>query len=313
MVEQAEPPGGLTLAQAMERTVDPQLQAKYAAVSVAAKDRVWGEMYDAFARAIQAGGELLALGRPSSPEASYEATPAAAFAALRPLDSDGDVLKDGDHSWYAVRFYDHRIVGEWCYLKELNERWSAGLTLVEALESLASAGDLKGLRDIRDKNIFPSWEGFYHYEDLDKRHRELFREKLETGAWVLWGYVEGSAPESPPCAVPALKIGMLSFDFEGGKVEGAGFSMVGARVYPPGVKPADAVGLVRSSDRVENISLYSQVRIAVLDHDASLEAFKEHGFKAKFAKDIDAKLSGKYKLGAIKTTLRIVFRDLRQK
>ena len=150
MVDEAEPPDGLTLAQAMEKLVEPRLLATYAALSAAgdqprAKDRAWLAICDSFARTIQAGDDLLPLGRPGSTEAPYEAIPAAAFSALQPLDRDGDVLKDGDHSWYEVRFYACQIVEEWRYLKELNERRQAGLTLIEALESLASAGELHEL------------------------------------------------------------------------------------------------------------------------------------------------------------------------
>ena len=125
-----EPPGGMTLAQAMKELGDPyKFQHMNALVGEASKDRVWGEICHAFARNMQAGDKFAALGRPGSPEASYEAFPAEAWATLRPLEQDGDDLQDGDHTWYAVRIYDREIVDEWLYLKSLHARRPAGLTV----------------------------------------------------------------------------------------------------------------------------------------------------------------------------------------
>lgn len=258
MVEQAEPPHGLTLAQAMEESVDVWRTAHYAAFIVPSehRDMTLGEMYDAFAGLLHPRGGLLARGRPDSPEASYEDIPAAAFSTLRPLDRDSDTLKDGSHTWYEVRFYKCWIVKEWRYLKELNEQLQAGLTLVEALESLASAGELDNLRAVRDKNFKASpgtssfneprlWQAnrdrFDRNEALDRRHRELFRDRLKYGEWVLWGDEVSNALASQRCYVPAHIIDMLGFDFGGNKVEAADFSIDRVRVHPRGVNPAGVV------------------------------------------------------------------------
>ena len=81
-----EPPGGITLVQAMKNMDSPyNLQSKYAVISEASKDSVWREIYDEFVSLNQAGDKRVALGRPGYREASYEAIPASALPTLRPL------------------------------------------------------------------------------------------------------------------------------------------------------------------------------------------------------------------------------------
>ena len=274
-----EPPGGMTLAQAMKELGDPyKFQHMNALVGEASKDRVWGEICHAFARNMQAGDKFAALGRPGSPEASYEAFPAEAWATLRPLEQDGDDLQDGDHTWYAVRIYDREIVDEWLYLKSLHARRPAGLTLVEALDSLAGAGNIDELWTVRgkrgttgpfDMDEESAWAlaargRRKHFTALDKRHQELFRERFEFGDWVFWGYLAGNNdPNAPLHSVPARKTGMLVIDHEAGTVQGEHFSLVGVRVYPRGVDPNSGCALppedeLASQDKVPDEKVKTQ-------------------------------------------------------